>query len=790
MSSFRYGKPTTNAYSGRRSVVGSVKSRNSGEKRFTVEAENTSGGSSYHNNRFNPVFDRLEQGSVLEDWVPRDAPGINMMFRRIHLRDAIAGPTVDIYATLPWSEFDIIGIEDPNIRRFYQEAFSMFTPETMTYIAKEFLVIGRLCASLSFNGKRGYFDNFSPHDPDTLEIRPVPWRGFDPIIDIRLNKPMKEFLSSQDDRIRRIRALLPRTFVEKFDLGNSSGQGRIPLEPLTTMFLARRISPFDHVGTSFLTRIVSMWAIEKALMDATVTAARRRAGNLMHITAGIDGVWEPDPTEIDNIASLFVQAEEDPVGAVVATRTGVTANEVRQGGQVWKVSDEWAFLSESKMRALGVSEALLSGDATFSNMETSRSLMVEQILAFRQQLTDQIFQKIGSTLARTHGFTLDKKRANSNGQIRVAPGRAESSYRHAVRLAQEARLAYANNEINDEEYEAFKRQLKKSPMLDDAMRIPTEQLITPKVQWRKDMKPRQDEAYFELLEKLEDKGLPVPLKMWAVAGDYDIDAAIEMMPEDAELRNRLAQLGGGPDMGAGDGMDGLGDEGGAMDDMGGPGLGPDGGEPDGLDKLIDQDNKARQAREGGPDSPVRPDKPGGPDKPKRDPVSNPAPPSEVKPRSNPMAIRRAVEEAPFWRDGKLLGLKRETVLSMVDKVAAHPEVLKDGAELRALIKASVKKEKNAEVAAFVWHALGLPPSVQISAETTGEIATELAQRIEDPQALMHAMIALSTAAGVVSPVGPSSVDNRAWRNVIVPRAKAEAKISPKSINLLGGVNVK
>lgn len=788
MTSFRYGKPTTNAFASRSSVVGSVRSRNSGEKNFLVQADTSSGGSSYTNNRFNPVFDRLEQGSVLEDWVPRDAPGINMMFRRIHLRDAIAGPTVDIYATIPWSEFDVIGIEDKNIRRFYQEAFSMFTPETMTYIAKEFLVIGRLCASLAYNTKRGYFDNFSPHDPDTLEIRPVPWRGFDPIIDVRLNKPMKEFLASQDDRIRRIRALLPRSFVEKFDLGNSSGQGRIPLEPLTTMFLARRISPFDHVGTSLLTRIVSMWAIEKALMDATVTAARRRAGNLMHITAGIDGVWEPDATEIDNIASLFVQAEEDPVGAVVATRTGVTASEVRQGGQVWKVSDEWAFLSESKMRALGVSEALLSGDATFSNMETSRSLMVEQILAFRQQLTDQIFEKIGTTLARTHGFTNDKKRASSNGQIRIAPGRAESAYRHVLRAAKEAERAYANNEISDEEYEAFRRQLKKSPMMDDALRIPREQLAIPKIQWRKDMKPRQDEGYMQLLEKMEEKQIPVPIRMWAVAADYDIDAAIEMLPEDAELKARIAEAGGVVNDGMGDGMgdeDMLGDEPGGMDDMGGGG-----DEPDGLDELIDQDNKKREAREGGgPDSPITPDKPAGPDKPKRDPVSNPAPPSEVKPRSNPMAIKRAIEDAPFWRDGKLLGLKRETVVGMVDKLVKHPEAQRDGAELRALIQSMVKKEKHAEVAAFIWHALGLPPSVRISTATTGELATALASTIQDPQALMQSMIALSTASGMIDQENkPKS--SRTWNSVIAPMAKEEAKIRPTDINLLGGVKTK
>ena len=241
MPTFRFGRPTETL--GRSVSLGATRGRYSkagqeGNLASVVTADTSDGSSFYQNNRFNPVFDKLEQGSVLEDWVPRDAPGINMMFRRMHVRDVVAGPTVDIYSSLPWSQFDIGGVKDPALRKFYEEALAMFTPDVLTGIAKEYLVIGRFCASMVFNAKKGYFDQFEPHDPDFLEIMPVPYRGFNPLIDLRISPSMRVFMSSQDPRIQRIRGLMPQQFLDKFQ----QQTGKVPLDPFSTMFLARKIS--------------------------------------------------------------------------------------------------------------------------------------------------------------------------------------------------------------------------------------------------------------------------------------------------------------------------------------------------------------------------------------------------------------------------------------------------------------------------------------------------------------------------------------------------------------------
>lgn len=481
----------------------------------------------YQVDRFNPAYDRLEEGSVIEDWIPRDLPGINKMLRIIYLRDQICGPAVDIMSNLPWSEFDLQGVDDPEIMKFYEDAAQIYgsAAEEMPAITTEYLSLGRFCASMIYNEEKGYWDDFVAHDSDFLQITPIPVRGFEPKIDLLLSPGVRQFANSPDYRDRAALDRLPLDLVAKM----RSGQP-IPLDPLNTLYVARKTSPYDHVGTSIFTRIIPFWALEKALMNATVTAARRRAGNILHLSIGLDDRWEPSQQEMEDIAGLFIQADEDPVGAVVATRTGVEANEIRDiAGSLWKWSDEWSTFAEGKMRGLGISEALLAGDATYNNMEQARSVFTEQIRVLRTHLTSQIYYKQFKILARAHGFR-KKKQADNDHRVRTGRKPDEEKKVHEQLTNRDA---FNLQDLSQE----------------DAFEIPDDDLITPTVHWRKSLLPEGDREYLELLELVEEHDMPIPLKIWAARAGYDLNEAMGMLDEDVKIRRRIkeykSQLSGG-----------------------------------------------------------------------------------------------------------------------------------------------------------------------------------------------------------------------------------------------------
>ena len=456
---------------------------------------NTFGGQ-YNVSRFNPVHDHLEIGSIIEDWMPRDQAGLSQLWRLIYLRDAIVGPAVDLYSNLPYSECRLSGIEDPAIMRVYQDTMERLDIVTMMpELVREFLMIGRFCASLIFDGKLGTFTDWTVHDPDFLRIEPIPVRGIDPKIDLIASPALKNFLHSQDERDLAVKDGLPPEYFEEFEK-----HGTYKLNPLSTIFVPRRANPYDYVGTSFLTRIVSFWALEKSLVESTVTNARRRTRAITHVKAGIENVWEPTEEELEAISGLFIQADEDPVGAVVTTRTGVETSEVKSGADFWKLSDEWAFLTEGKMRALGISDAFLSGDATYNNMETALSVFMETLRTLRAYMDRRVFyEKIFATLARVHGFI--KPDARSKG-----PGMLSRT------------LDYRK-----------------------AMKIPREDLLMPKIVWDKKLQPEGDMNFLEMLRTADEAGVPVTLKQWATGAGLNLEEMMEELEEDSTYRKKIGE---------------------------------------------------------------------------------------------------------------------------------------------------------------------------------------------------------------------------------------------------------
>lgn len=467
--------------------VGSVRSNN--KQRTTA---NYGGGPSASIDMYNPIFDRLDEGSIIEDWIPRDSAGLNQMFSLMYHRDHIAGSMVDIICDLIWSDFDLVGVDDPAIKKVYYDTMtSMDILGMLPSLSKEYLVMGRSIDSMIFNSKKGVFTDFISHDQSFVKITPIPIFGYDPKLDLIATPGLKRFLESTDPRDVDAKQVLPTNYIKAMSAGGSSG---VPLDPITTIFLPRRAFNFDYVGTSLYTRLISFWALEKALINTTMSAARRRASPILHVQAGIENQWRPSDAELSEIAGLFIAADQDPVGAVVTTRNGINPQEVKSGTDLWKWSDEWQMLTEGKMRALGANDSLLSGEATYTNQESARSFLMEKANSLRETITNRIFYKrLFPLIAKLHGFV-----KNSGGPLSGT-----------------------------------------KPTQREILSVPESELIMPTIRWKKDLIQESNAAKLDMLEKAEEKGVPVTIKNWASACGLDLQDQISDMDLDAELRRRI-----------------------------------------------------------------------------------------------------------------------------------------------------------------------------------------------------------------------------------------------------------
>jgi len=156
-----------------------------------------------------------------------------------------------------------------------------------------------------------------------------------------------------------------------------------------------------------------------------------------------------------------------------------------------------------KLRALGISESFLSGEATYSNADTSLTVFIESLRAYRDTITTKLFyNKIFPLVSALHGYTV-----NSRGKL-VTKGNMLDKFD-----------AMSNHEI-----------------LQDGSR-----LLIPSVHWAKQLKPEGDQAYMDMLQAMSDKGIPVPMRAMAAAGGFNLDALLADQEDDFELLKRIGE---------------------------------------------------------------------------------------------------------------------------------------------------------------------------------------------------------------------------------------------------------
>ena len=437
----------------------------------------------------------LSTTSLLSGLVPENEALLNMYYRDIYYHDAVAGAAVDMISTFPFSDFTLMGIEDKKTLDKYEESVARLNVRSlMPQISTCYLVDGKFVGTLVFNQQEKVFYDIIIHSSDSCVIDELPLFSTDPIITVSSNQVLANFMNSSDPQAQMMRQMIgPK-------LADALRSSRFKLDPLSTLYLARRTLP-NREPTSFLKRVLPIYLVEKMLYRGTLVEAARRQRAMLHITMG-DDTWEPTPQEMMSTVLQFQQADLDPLGAVIATRNGVQVAEVRQGGDFWKWTDSADMLTPLKLRAIGVSEAFLSGDSNYSNTETAMSVFMENMDAYRSFQTHKVFDtKVFPIVAVTNGFYReDGKRPTTN--------------------ADKAKLLYKANNHSE--------------------------LMMPTVRWHKTLKAKDESDQFAALDYMAEKGIPVPLRMIFAACKVDPNDLWQDLQQDAVIKARLAKVTGTP----------------------------------------------------------------------------------------------------------------------------------------------------------------------------------------------------------------------------------------------------
>lgn len=408
-------------------------------------------------------------------------------YRDIYYYDSVAGSACDLTAHFPFSDWTLIGLGDQKRGQVYGEAMARLNIRSLLpEMSLSYLVDGDFIGTLIYDSVIKNFMDVLVHDRTQCQIFSSALYAIDPAIRLLSSPRLRQYVSNSRYAEGVLKSY-PKKIIDTFLAGN------VELDPLTTIHLSRRTLS-DRGGVSYLKRVLPIYMLEKILYRGTLVEASKRLRATTHIQAGEPGEWEPTDAELQEILNRFQESEVDPLGAWVITRQGVSVTDIRQGGDFWKWTDNADTLTPLKLRALGISEAFLAGDSSYATAEAALSVFLENIESFRNFLTYKVFQsKLFPLIALANGFYKDTKEAK------------KPNSKHDL-------LFNLNNQKN---------------------------LDIPQIQWAKDLTGADAANRMDMLDKLSEKGFPIPMKMWASAANIPIGAILNDLEEDQTIREQI-----------------------------------------------------------------------------------------------------------------------------------------------------------------------------------------------------------------------------------------------------------
>ena len=474
------------------------KKKDDGKRGYTATAAQNSG---MRNTSVNQMPVEIDIDPLLKDIVFSEdleqKKLIMRLYKDIYYNDPIGGSCVDLTSTLPFSDFNIGGVQNPKVADSFNEVIERLNIRTLLpELSIDHQVTGAFVANMLYNPTKNTFVDLICHQYENCKVDPLPFYSQDPMITVAFPDSHKAVLASDSPRIKKLREYLGAEVVSQ--ISNDA----LELDPLSTIYIPRK--SFTHsTGVSYYRRILPIWLLEKNLFRGTLVESARRQRGILHLTLGDGDQWEPTMADMQMAMELFQNADADPLGAVIATRMGIATEEIRQGGDFWKVTDIWDQTMAMKLRALGISESFLSGEATYSNQDTSLTVFTEALRAYRDTITTKLFyNKIFPLVSALHGYTL-----SSSGKLSTKGNMLDKFD------------SMQNHEI-----------------LQDGSR-----LLIPSVHWAKQLKPEGDQAYLDMLQALTEKGVPVPLRAMAAAGGFNMDSLLADQEDDFELLKRVGK---------------------------------------------------------------------------------------------------------------------------------------------------------------------------------------------------------------------------------------------------------
>jgi len=355
----------------------------------------------------------------------------NRYWRLFYKLDPVIGNCTDMFATMPWSNFQLTG---EGVSGEIKEAFETMCQETqvlriLEYMVREFLVIGEAVPHCFFDETKGIWSYIALHNPDQLEVIDAPFIKMDPVVEFIPDDRLRSVLTSNNSLLRRVRDQMPPELISRL-----VARQNIPLSPINMTFIPRRLHPYDTRGTSIISRMWRILMYEDGIYNASIATARRHAGPIKVAKLGNPQTgWIPSQEHERRLLQLLAQAELD-VNAWLVYHYGINFEMVGTTDRIMNIAQHHDVIERIKLVAMGISKSFLHGEVTYASSVTGLSVFLQRLRAMRDFFVNTwLLPKFFKPIAQINGWVKrDKGEINHRYRIKRSQKQIEAENRWII----------------------------------------------------------------------------------------------------------------------------------------------------------------------------------------------------------------------------------------------------------------------------------------------------------------------------------------------------------------------
>ncbi|MGE8452063.1 MAG: hypothetical protein ACN6OP_15850, partial [Pseudomonadales bacterium] len=127
-------------------------------------------------------YQYMMTGLIPADPMINDSSNLALFYRDMYLLDATAGSAVDIQSSFPFSDFELRGMDEHELKPFREAVERLNIRRMMPEISVAYLVDGFFCGSLVFDPREKQFIDTMIHDALQCSVHHTQFYNLDPEI--------------------------------------------------------------------------------------------------------------------------------------------------------------------------------------------------------------------------------------------------------------------------------------------------------------------------------------------------------------------------------------------------------------------------------------------------------------------------------------------------------------------------------------------------------------------------------------------------------------------------------